>query len=488
MSPGLILAVAAAYFGVLLGIAWLTGRRADAGGYFLGNRRSPWLVVALGLIGDSLSGVSYVSVPGKVATDRFSYLQVVLGYVLGYAAIAHVLLPVYYRLGLTSIYQYLGGRFGTWAQRTGSACFLVSRLLGSAARLLLAVNVFQTFVFGAWGVPFGVTSALVVLLILAYTLRGGIKTLVWTDIFQSGFLVLGVVLSYVLLARALGWGPADLWRMLTDSPMTRVVVWDWRAPDYFWKQFLSGAAVAVVMTGLDQNNMQKTLSCRSLGEAQRNLHVFTPVMVGVNLVILALGALLYEFAHVRGLALPARTDQLFPLIALQHLGTLAAVVFVLGLTAATFNSADSVLTTLTTSFCLDFLGLEQRAELTEAQRAVLRRRVHVGFAVVLLLVLWGLKPLADRLPVIDLVLKLAGYTYGPLLALFVLGLFTRVNVGGPAVPVICLGGAVVSGWLDANAARWLGGYRLGFELLLVNGALTALGLAVGARVRPAAAH
>lgn len=487
MSPVLILAVAAGYFGMLLGIAWLTGRRADAGGYFLGNRRSPWLVVALGLIGDSLSGVSYVSVPGKVATDRFSYLQVVLGYVLGYAVIAYVLLPVYYQWGLTSIYQYLGGRFDGWAQRTGAGCFLVSRLLGAAARLLLAVNVFQTFVFGAWGVPFGVTSAVVVGLMLVYTLRGGIQTLVWTDIFQSGFLVLGVVLSYGLLVRALGWGVADVARLLADSPLTRVVVWDWRAADYFWKQFLSGAAVAVVMTGLDQNNMQKTLSCRSLPEAQRNLMVFTPVMVAVNGVILALGALLYEFARVRGLALPGRTDQLFPLIALQHLGTVAAVVFVLGLTAATFNSADSVLTTLTTSFCLDFLGWERRAGEPDGRQGVLRRRVHLGFAGVLLLVLWGLKPLADRLPVIDLVLKLAGYTYGPLLALFGLGLFTRIRVGGPAVPWICLGGAAVSGWLDFHSGQWLGGYRLGFELLLLNGALTAAGLALGARVRQRAA-
>ena len=312
MQPATILACVAVYFAALLTLAWWTGRRADNAGYFTGHRRSPWVWVALGLIGDTLSGVSYLSVPGKVASDRFGYLQLVIGYCVGYAIIGTVLLPQYYRLGLTSIYEFLGQRFDGIAQRTGSGFFLVSRVLGSAARLYLAVTVFQTFVFQGWGIPFWGTAGGAILLILVYTLRGGIQTLVWTDLFQSGFLVLGVLLSVVALMAGLGWGPADLLHQLSRAPETAVFNGDWRSPGYFWKQVLSGAALAVVMTGLDQNNMQKTLSCRSLKEAQRNLWLFTPVMVLVTLAILVLGALLLRFAEARSIPLPARTDELFP--------------------------------------------------------------------------------------------------------------------------------------------------------------------------------
>jgi len=484
MNPWLILAVAAAYFGAVCGVAWWTGRGADASGYFLGNRQSRWWVVAFGLIGDSLSGVTYLSVPGKVGTHAFGYFQMVLGYVLGYVVIAEVLVPLYYRLGLTSIYGYLGQRFGPTAQRTGATIFLVSRVLGAAARLFLAAEVFQRFVFGPLGIPFWVAVPLILALILAYTIRGGIRTLVWTDTLQSGFLVLGLVITVVAISADLGLGPGSLMARAWASDMTRVFDWDWRSPGYFWKQFLSGAAITVVMTGLDQNNMQKSLSCPGAGEARKNLYAFALVQVPVNLCFLLLGWLLHTHARERGIPLPGATDQLFPTLALHHLGTLAAVVFVVGLTAATFNSADSVLTTLTTSFCFDFLRLEERQDIDDAARDRTRRRVHVGFALVLLWVILVLRAYrGGTVPVIDLVMGMASYTYGPLLGLFVLGLGTRARVGGPWLPVVCAAAPLACGWVASNSAAWLGGYRFGTELLLANALLTALGLVVLARTR-----
>lgn len=480
MSPSLILGCVAVYFALLLVIAWVTGRRASEAGYFLGNRNSPWWLIAFGLIGDSLSGVTFISVPGEVGAKHFSYLQIVFGYVLGYVVIAEVLLPLYYRLNLTSIYTYLGQRFGPATQRTGAFFFVLSRTLGSAARLFLAVNVFQTFVFDRLGVPFWLTTAVILALMLAYTYRGGIQTLVWTDLFQSSFLLLGVTLSIVAIARGLDLDLAGLVSRIHASPTSETFFWDWRAPNYFWKQFLSGAFIAIVMTGLDQNMMQKNLSCRSLREAKKNIYAFVPVLLGVNLLFLSLGTLLFEYAQAKGIAIPARTDLLFPTLALGPLGTFAAVVFVLGLTAATFNSADSVLTTLTTSFCIDFLHLDRRTDLDERTRARRRHWVHTGFAVILLLVIVGFRAWNDD-SVISTVFKVAGYTYGPLLGLFVLGMTTKFAVRDRWVPALCVAAPVLSGWLDRNSAAWLGGYRFGFELLMLNGLLTALAVVCLAR-------
>jgi Na+/proline symporter len=489
MSPTLILGFVAVYFTALLGIAWLTGRNADNQGYFLGNRRSPWPVVAFGLIGDSLSGVSFISVPGKVSTQQFAYFQVVLGYVVGYIVIIHALLPLYYRLRLTSIYGYLGTRFDQVTQKTGSALFLLSRLFGSAARLYLAVTVFQTFVFDRIqlpgfahpGVPFWLTATAVIALILIYTLRGGIKTLVWTDTFQSAFLVLGVVLTVVFIAKAMGWGPAQLAQEVWNSPLSKVLVWDWRSPSFFWKQFLSGAGFAIVMTGLDQNSMQKNLSCRSLRDAQKNLYAFSGVMMAVNLSILVLGALLTLYSQAQAIALPARTDQLFPLLALQHLQLAAGITFVVGLTAATFNSADSVLTTLTTSFCVDFLRFGASDGRNEEAAGRIRRRVHLAFAAALLGVMLLLPLVPVQYAVIDLVLKVAGYTYGPLLGLFALGVFTRIPAGGWTVPVIAIASSTLCAVLERSAKTWLHGYEVGFETLLLNAVFTAVGVAILAR-------
>jgi solute:Na+ symporter, SSS family len=475
MSPLLILACVGGYFAMLLAIAWWTSRGAGSQAYFLGNKASPWYAVAFGLIGDSLSGVTFISVPGKVAADKFAYLQMVLGYVLGYVVIAEVLLPLFYRLNLTSIYGYLRERFGPNAQKTGALFFLLSRLLGAAARLFLAASVFQKFVFDQWNIPFWLTVSVTIGLILAYTYRGGIRTLVWTDTFQSTFLLLGVVLSIAAIGRSLDAGPGDLVSLVRNSEMSQIFFWDWKGTNYFWKQFLAGAFIAVAMTGLDQNMMQKNLSCRSLKEAKRNIYAFTGVMVLVNLLFVSLGVLLFHYATAKGVSVPARTDALFPTLALEHLGAFAAVVFIIGLTAATFSSADSVLTTLTTSFCMDMLDMENKKELTEARRTALRHRVHVGFAVLLWLVILGFQQLNSK-AIIDAIFTLASYTYGPLLGLFAFGLFLRSKTSDRLAPVVCCVSPALCFVLQKNSAAWLGGYQLGFELLLLNGALTFIGL------------
>jgi Na+/proline symporter len=312
-------------------------------------------------------------------------------------------------------------------------------------------------------------------LILTYTYRGGIKTLVWTDTFQSSFLLLGVVLSITAIASELKLGPGELVSTVAKSPMSQIFFWDWKEANYFWKQFLSGAFIAIVMTGLDQNMMQKNLSCRSLREAKKNIYWFTGVMVFVNLLFVSLGVLLYHYAQASQVGVPKVTDQLFPTLALQHLGTFAAIVFVVGLTAATFSSADSVLTTLTTSFCIDLLGMEERRDLTEAQRTAMRHKVHVAFAIVLWLVILGFK-LINSKAIIDAIFTLASYTYGPLLGLFAFGLFTKAGVKDRWVPLICCVAPLVCFVFQENSVRWFNGYKVGFELLMLNGALTFAGL------------
>jgi len=475
MSPGFILSCIAGYFVFLLTIAWFTSRGATNQSYFLANKSAPWLAVAIGLIGDSLSGVTFISVPGAVGKNQFSYLPVVFGYAVGYWVIAGVLLPLYYRLQLTSIYGYLGTRFGPHAQKTGSVFFLLSRTLGAAARLYLAASVIQEFVFDKWDVPFWLPVAGIIALILVYTYKGGIKTLVWTDLFQSSFLILGVVLSLWAISRELGLGFSGMVDAVKQSPHSQWFFADWATTKNFWRQLLSGVFIAIVMTGMDQNSMQKNLACRSLRDAQKNLCLFSVVVVVVNFFFLALGALLYHYAMVKGIAMPERTDLLFPTLALEHLGLFAALVFIIGLTAATFNSADSVLTTLTTSFLIDVAGVDSRGDATNERTTRLRHIVHLAFAVVLLLVILGFRALNNQ-AVIDLVLKMAGYTYGPLLGLFTFGLFTRWQIREALAPVVCVASPLICWALDANSKAWLTGYVFGFELLILNGALTFAGL------------
>jgi solute:Na+ symporter, SSS family len=492
MTPSLIITAILAYFGILLLIAALTSRGAGNDAYFLGNKKSPWIIVAFGMIGDSLSGVTFISLPGTVQGAQFSYMQLVLGYLLGYAIIALVLLPLYYKLNLTSIYSYLKGRFGDASQKTGSFYFLISRIIGAALRLYLAAGVLQLFVSDHYGIPFGVTVAIIIALMLIYTYRGGIKTLVWTDSLQSGLLLLGVVLSIAAILSQMEWGIGDAITAIGNSGMSQFYFDDWREPNYFWKQFFSGAFIAVVMTGLDQNMMQKNLSMPRLKDAQKNLYWFSGVLVIVNLLFVGLGALLYIYAAQKGIDLPLDpdtgkvvTDKVFPFLALNHLGTFAAVTFIVGLTAATFSSADSVLTTLTTSFCVDFLGMEgagqhQRTDAEEKTKIRTRHYVHIGFAVVLLIAIL-LCVYIPKTSVLDTIFTVAAFTYGPLLGLFAFGLFTKRPVSDPLVPMVTVISVALCFIFKFYSVELLNGYKFGYELLLINGLFTFIGLLIISR-------
>ena len=482
MSPSLIIGCILGYFTLLLLIGWYTSRNTGNFGYFLGNKSSPWIVVAFGMIGDSLSGVTFISLPGTVVNSQFSYMQLVFGYLLGYLIIAQVLLPLYYRLNLISIYSYLQSRFGNYAQKTGSFFFLLSRIIGASLRLLLAVGVLQLFVFDYYNIPFGVSVSVVIFLMMIYTYRGGIKTLIWTDIFQSGILLAGVVLSIAAIMKNQTWDITTAIVEIKNSEYSKIFYWDWREKSFFFKQFFSGVFIAIVMTGLDQNMMQKNLSCRSLKEAQKNIMSFSVVLLIVNILFVSLGALLYIYADKNGISLPVNpetgkllTDKVFPHLALNSLGSFAALAFIIGLTAATFNSADSVLTTLTTSFCVDFLHLDEEGKYDEKRKTQVRHLIHLAFALVLLLTILVAKQI-NQTSILDAIFTVAAYTYGPLLGLFAFGLFTKYKVVDHLVPIICVVPPILSWLLNANSANLLNGYKFSYELLLVNGLLTFLGL------------
>lgn len=477
MSSGIFLSILLGYFGLLLLISWYTSRNADADSYFLGNKQSPWYAVALGMIGDSLSGVTYISVPGAVESGGFSYFQLVLGYFFGYIVITQVLLPLYYKMNLTSIYTYLEQRFGTVSQRTGSSFFILSRLLGAGGRLYLAAGVLQIFVFEELGIPFYLSVSVIITLMLVYTYRGGIKTLVWTDMFQSGILLLGVVLTIIVILSSVPFSFTEIVEKLSDSDHTRIFFWDVNAKSFFLKQFFGGMFIAIVMTGLDQNMMQKNLSLRTLGEAQKNIRWFSVVLIGINFLFLSLGALLYFYSEYHQIALPLKdgktiTDAVFPTLALHHLGTFASVVFILGLIASTFSSADSVLTSLTTSFMIDFKVAKNKNE-KEATRT--RHIIHILFAALLLIVILIFK-LMNNDAIINTILSIASYTYGPLLGLFAFGIFTKTRINDTLTPVICILAPVICYLLSMNSKDWFGGYEFGHEILILNGLLTFFGL------------
>jgi len=485
MTATLIIACILGYFGFLLLIAWYTSRNSNSDSYFLGNKASPWYAVAFGMIGDSLSGVTYISVPGAVGASKFSYLQLVLGYFVGYFIISKVLLPLYYKMNLLSIYTYLETRFGKITQKTGAFYFILSRVLGAAGRLFLAAGVIQFFVFDqleGLHIPFALSVSVIIALMLVYTYKGGIKTLVWTDTFQSLFLVLGVVLSIAAIISHTGWSFTESVSKVIESEYSKTFFFDWRSTSFFPKQFFGGIFIAVAMTGLDQNMMQKNLSCKSLGEAQKNIFWFSVVMVVVNIFFLSLGALLYLYYNQTGIELPINTetgkvitDKVFPNLALNQLGLFAGLVFIIGLTAATFSSADSVLTTLTTSMYVDMLELDRNNKLNEKQKNKYRTIIHVLFAVLLWVVILIFDALNNN-AIIDTILKLAGYTYGPLLGLFAYGLTMKKQIQDKLVPIICLVAPVISYVLSTYSKNWFNGYEIGNELIIINGMITFIGL------------
>lgn len=441
------------------------------------------------MIGDSLSGVTFISVPGRVQAEHFTYMQVVFGYFIGYFVISYILLPLYYRMQLTSIYSYLGERLGIWSQRTGSFYFLLSRLLGAAGRLFLAAGVLQIFVFDQLGINFYVTVACIIVLMLGYTYRGGIKTLVWTDVFQSVFLLLGVILSIAAISKELNMGFLEMEKEVFTGELSTIFNWDWRSPSYFVKHILGGAFLTIVMTGLDQNMMQKSLSCRTLKEAQTNMNSFSVIVMIVNVFFLSLGALLFMYMAKNSIDIPidpisgkATTDRIFPHLALNYLGIFAGLAFITGLTAATFSSADSVLTTLTTSFYIDLLG---KKEAEDKKDKTLRHAIHIGFGVLLLLVIvsFGLFDVGQG--VINLILKVAGYTYGPLLGLFAFGILTRKALMDRYVPLICILSPMITFVLSEYSVILFNGYKFGFEILIVNGIITFIGLMLISRKQSA---
>lgn len=475
MSPVFIFSCFVAYTLLLFFVTWLTSRKATNETYFIGNKASPWYVVAYGMIGASLSGVTFMSVPGWVGQTQFSYMMVVIGYLAGYTVIATVLLPLYYRLNLTSIYTYLEQRFGFWSYKTGAFFFLLSRTIGASFRMFLVINVLQIFIFDAWGVPFGVTVGIFILLIILYTLKGGIKTIVWTDTLQTTFMLISVVLTVYLISREMGMNLSTLFSEAVNQGYTKMLVLDWADKRFFVKQFFSGMFIAIVMTGLDQEMMQKNLSCRNVKEAKWNMFSFSFVLVFVNLLFLFLGAILYLYAGSIHMEMPARTDDLFPIISLQYLGPISGLIFMIGLISAAYPSADGALTSLTTSFTIDFMNINKNIRLSEAEKRKVRYRVHISFAILLLFVIILFRSINDR-AVIDKLFTVAGYTYGPLLGLYSFGLFTRRQVRDRVVPVIAVLSPIICYLLSEYSTVLFNGYKFGFELLIVNGLLTYTGL------------
>ncbi len=469
MSVQLAGGILAIYFGLLLVISYITSRGADTNDFFTANRQSPWWLVAFGMIGTSISGLTFISVPGAVGKTYFTYYQVILGHSLGYLTIALVLMPLYYRLNLISIYGYLETRFGFWAYKTGSAFFLLSRTIGSAARLYLAVNVLQIAIFEPIGVPFVLTVFISIALIWLYTHRGGVKTIIWTDTLQTLFLLVALFITIVLVGQQMNVGIGDMIQTIDKSPYSHMFEWDWKHPHFFGKDFLAGVFIAIVMTGLDQDLMQKNLTCKSIGEAQKNMFWFYWVLLFINLLFLALGALLYIYAQANQIAIPAKTDELYPLLALGgNFGTLAAVTFLLGIIAASYASSDSALTALTTSFCIDFLRIEK---FQEAKRNKIKHRVHIGFSVLFFIVI-GLFHVFNNQELIGAVFNLAGYTYGPLLGLFAFGLFTKTAIKDRYVPLVCVASPIITYILETQSQALFGGF--GFAKLILNGAICYL--------------
>lgn len=473
MPPIQIILLIAAYFGVLILISYLTSRGGSNAEFFKANRQSPWYLVAFGMIGASLSGITFISIPGTVEFSAFSYFQVVLGYTVGYAVIGLVLLPLYYRLNLTSIYTYLDTRFGNYSYKTGASFFLLSRVVGSSFRLFLVANVLQLIVFDALGVPFYVTVSITILLIWLYTFKSGINTIVWTDTLQTLFMLLALGITIVFISDELGISSGGFFNYIAESDMSKIFFFeDWKSKDFFFKQFISGAFIAIVMTGLDQDMMQKNLTCRNLKDAQKNMFWFTIVLTIVNFLFLTLGLLLTDFAELNGIA--EQRDELFPAIATAgNLGFGVAILFILGLIAAAYSSADSALTSLTTSFSIDILEIEKNY--SEEKQVKIRKRIHIGISIVLILVMLLFKYAIQDKSVINKLFEFAGYTYGPLLGLYAYGLFTKWNIRDKWVPAIAILSPALSYLISVNSLAWFG-FEFGFFILILNGLLTFLGL------------
>jgi Na+/proline symporter len=495
MSPWIFLLIVVAYFSLLIIISYITSREADNASFFIGNRKSPWFLVAYGMIGASISGVTYISSPGEVGSSMFSYMQVVLGYFVGYMIIANVLLPLYYRMNLSSIYVYLENRFGWHSYKTGAFYFLLSRVIGASFRLYIVAMVMDAFILSHFGVPFWLTVIITVMLIYMYSFKGGIRTIVYTDTFQTTFLLLGVILSIVLISKELGYSATDFLTGIEGSRYSRLFIWDWKPGNNFFKHFLSGIFICITMTGLDQDMMQKNLSCRNLKEAKKNMYWMSSLLIFVNILFLSLGALLYIYSNTKGIIIenftnpdlvkscpielmnPSngnftcyKTDELFPFLVFNYLPPVVSFVFFMGLIAAAYSSSDSALTALTTSFCVDFLGFKE-----DNQRMATRKWVHVGFSALLILFILFYS-LVNNQSVINSLFTIAGYTYGPLLGLFSFGILTRYKTNEKWIPVITVAAIALSYLVSLYSDVLFNGYKVGFEIVVLNGLLVFLGM------------
>lgn len=475
MSPGLILFSFLIYTLVIFSVAWITSRKADSQSFFIGNKKSPWPVVAYGMIGASLSGVTFISVPGWVGDTGFTYFMIVLGYVAGYAVITTILLPLYYKLNLTSIYTYLDQRFGRSTYKTGSSFFLISRIIGASFRMFLVISVLQVFVFDHYGIPLWATVLLFITLIQLYTRKGGIKTIVWTDTLQTTFMLAAVVITIGIVLSQMEAGLGDMIKSVWHSDLSKIVETDIDHPRNFIKQFLSGMFITIVMTGLDQDMMQKNLSCRNLKDAQKNITTLSLVLVPVNLIFLFLGAVLFLYASEFHIQLPELSDHLFPTIALKHLGIVAGIIFLIGLISAAYSSADSALTSLTTSFSIDILELDKKYKSDEKLLKKNRQRVHIGMSVIIIFVIISFGIINNQ-AIIQQLFTFAGYTYGPLLGFYSFGLFTKYQVHDKWVPLVAVAAPVISFLISHFSETLFNGYQFGFELLIINGLITILGL------------
>ncbi|HYC39470.1 MAG TPA: sodium:solute symporter [Chitinophagaceae bacterium] len=518
MNSTTLLIFVLGYFVLLLVVAWYTSRNANNESFFIGNKRSNWMLVAFGMIGTSLSGVTFVSVPGTVGGAGFAYFQVVIGYFIGYIVVAFVLLPLYYRLNLTSIYNYLQHRFGMTSYKTGAMFFIISRVLGATARLYLVINVLHLFILRDLNIPFAVTTFVILLMILLYTFEGGVKTIVFTDTLQTTFMLLGLVICIVYVMNSMGFSLGTTLSELDNRGLTRIFNTDANHPAFFLKHIIGGMFITITMTGMDQEMMQKNISVKTLPDSQKNMMTFTVILVIVNFLFLLMGGLLYLYASTQNINVPA--DDLFPTVALHHMGTIIPIIFVIGLISALFPSADGALTALTSSFCIDILGLKRKSAvnsgtsihekeriLAEEERAKRRTRlaVHFSFAIIFFLVVMGFKWI-DNKSIIDVILKVAGFTYGPLLGLFAFGILTKRQITDRLAIYVCIAAPLLIWGIDfINNIEWyqkqfhfsgawidsiksvsqsiFGNFKIGYELLIYNGLLTFLGLALISRKR-----
>lgn len=479
MSPTLLFSFVIGYFVILLIVAYYTSRNSNNESFFIGNKSSNWMLVAFGMIGTSLSGVTFVSVPGAVGKplgggfEAFSYFQIVIGYLIGYVVIAYVLLPLYYRLNLTSIYNYLSTRLGFASYKTGASFFILSRTLGATARLYLVVAILQDAILSSFGVPFWVTTLIILIMILLYTFEGGVKTIVWTDTLQTTCMLAGLVICIFYILKSMNMSIGEGLNALSNKGYTNMFVTDPNSRLFFLKQILAGAFITITMTGMDQEMMQKNISVRTLKDSQKNMLTFSTIMVIVNLLFLFLGGLLYLFAATNNVT--AVGDKLFPSVALQHMPPLISVVFVIALISALFPSADGAITALTSSFCIDLLGLKRREDWDEKKKKAVRRTVHLAFAGIFLLFVMVFK-WVNNPSMIGVILKVAAYTYGPLLGLFAFGMLTKRSVADRYVPYVCIASPVICFFLDKFQKNIFGSFEIGLELLIINGLLTFLGL------------